>query len=119
MILYFKKNSKRGLKVQAAIAEVYAMEMTDICYSLEDALFSTTRSAGFRDIFVLLAEDQRELANLSGYASQLMEHNLILILPNKGTNNLLAGCAYQPRYMADMNGDLKDIQNVIKKMTIL
>ncbi len=75
MILYFKKNSKRGPKVQTAIAEVYAKVMTAICYSLEDALFSTTRSVAFRDIIVLLVEDQRELANLSGYASQLMEHN--------------------------------------------
>jgi hypothetical protein len=117
MILYFKKNSTRGPKIAAAIAEVYTKELTAICHSLKDALFSTARSAAFRDIIVLLAEDQLELANLFEYGAQLREHNLILILPSKTTDNLVTGCAYQPKYMADMNGDFKDVQSVIKKMT--
>ena len=96
MILYFKKNSKRGPKVQTAIAEVYAKVMTAICYSLEDALFSTTRSVAFRDIIVLLVEDQRELANLSGYASQLMEHNLSLSWPTKKPTTFWQGAPISP-----------------------
>lgn len=119
MILYFKKNSKHGPKLQAAVAEVYAREMTATCHTLQDALFSTVRPMSFRDIIVLLVEDHLELANLSEYGSQLVDNNLILILPNKETDNLAAGCAYRPKYMADMNGDFKDVQNVIKKMTDL
>lgn len=116
MIICFKNTSKHGLRVQAAVEEVYAKESIVVCHSLKDALLIPKRPIVLNDIFVLLAEDQQELSTLSGYVSQLLEHNLILVLPDKGVNNLLAGCDYQPKYMADMNGDFKDIQEVIKKI---
>ena len=117
MIICFKNTSKHGPRVQAAVEEVYAKESIVVCHSLKDALLIPKRSAGLNDIFILLAEDQQELSTFSGYVSQLLEHNLILVLPDKGIDNLLAGCDYQPKYMADMNGDFKDIQEVIKKIS--
>lgn len=117
MIICFKNTSKHGLRVQAAVEEVYAKESIVVCHSLKDVLLIPKRPAAQNDIFILLAEDQQELSSFSDYVSQLLEHNLILVLPDKGIESLLAGCDYQPKYMADMNGDFKDIQEVIKKIS--
>jgi hypothetical protein len=117
MIIYYQKNSKIGPRIHLAVEEIYPKEMIVVCYSLEDAMAFPAFSPDSNNIFLFLAEDRKELSGFSTHLSHLLERKVILILPNMETETLSIGCTYHPRYMADMCGDLKDMQKVITKMT--
>lgn len=117
MIIYYRKDSRVGPRIQMAVEEIFPKNMVAVCNSLEDAIALPAFPPSSHDIVLLLAEDRNELLGFSKHRSHLLDRKLILILPNMEVETLSEGCLYHPRFITDMRGDLTDMQKVITKMT--
>lgn len=68
------------------------------------------------DIIILLVSGGKDLKCLLSIRDLLIDHRIILVLPDSNSSNIACAHSFRPRYLSYAGGDFKDIALVLSRM---
>jgi hypothetical protein len=116
VLFYSYSINGAGKKVKEIIDDLIPkkkLEIHQAVESLSQRLKKKTIDVG---IVVLLASSKKELWDLLSIRDQLIDHRIILILPDREEGTISQGHSLYPRFLSYADSNFKDFAAVIKKM---
>jgi hypothetical protein len=81
--------------------------------ALSRALCQTRCSAA---IAILLASSGKDLLDILSLKDLLLDHKIILVLPNSDPDTVSKGHILRPRFMSNCHGNVQEVAVVLKRM---
>jgi hypothetical protein len=119
LILFIHKNSSQnGLNLKKAIdCKFKEIEnQTLMTFNSLKARLKQFVSFNDKEIFILLADSQDHLNELTSLIDLMEDKRIVLVLPDESKKSLSMATKFFPRFFTDMNSNYNDLCDVLKKM---
>ena len=116
ILLYMKRNSATGNRLQSGIAMTAPHDRIEIVRTIEDLPRSFRLTENKPAIAIIMVTDRQELLEIISMQHLLNDTKIILILPDDRKDIFTLGCKLYPRFVSYTGSDFKDVLAVVEKM---
>ena len=116
ILLYMKRNSATGNRLQTGIAMIAPHDSLEIVRTIEDFFRSYRQLENKPAITIIMVTNKHELLEIISVRHMLDDTRIILILPEDGKNLFTLGCKLYPRFVSYVSSDFRDVLAVVEKM---
>lgn len=116
VLFYSYSINGAGKKVKEILDELIPKKNLEIHQAVESLSYRLKKKTIDVGIAVLLASSKRELSDLLTIRDQLIDHRIILILPDREKGTIFQGHSFYPRFLSYADSDFKDFTAVLVKM---
>ena len=116
VLFYSYSINDPGKKVKKILDELIPKKKLEIHQSVESLSQRLKKKTIDVGIVVLLASSKKELWDLLSIRDQLIDHRIILILPDREKGTISQGHSLYPRFLSYADSDFKDFTAVLVKM---
>ena len=117
LIYYGSTDNGDGKRLQQVIKSVVPVENTEIYRSIEELGKRLRLPTSDVSIFVLFTKSKTELFDLILIKKWLLDLRILLVLPDGDNETITMGHTLYPRFLTYADGDFKDVEAVLKKLT--
>ncbi len=115
--IFFSTQKGKKHEEILSFAEKLSLPSEIIIHSKAKEFSKAVVEPGFgHRIILILAASPGDLAQILPFQDLLVNHPVILILPNSETDTMTQALSLYPRYIDYIQNDLKDVFPVLKKM---
>ncbi len=117
-LLYKAINCKKANMLKSVLMEVLGEDRLEVFFHFHDLerYFRTPRRPDDLTIGVFAAADRENLRQLASIRDIIADMSIILVLPDRNHKTIAEGHKLQPRFVAYIDSNFKEIGAVVRKM---
>ena len=108
-------NNSTGYRIASSIKERFFDETVEVCMGTDDLLDGLKRPVTRPDAVVLQSSTEEELRSIVLNREYLVDHFIILVVPDDRKSIVRLGRQLRPRYMTSEKEDLGNILAILQK----